>query len=263
MTMAKPTKAKPPQHEIDRSLNDAAREELGRVVALADKILQENPFSEPASPFPEQAHKNRRRREDLERKVLQGPAPPSSEQADHDEIQRWEKENQKWLKEEGEWRELAHASRQLRPLLEALIKADEPNSEYAKYGPGFRFRLLEAQTAIAKLTEYERLRRFHLRRQARLPKKARQTEVFDDLALGCFSKPSKGAAAPTASAVWSEMVSKIEKHCADANLLVEEDGARIALIDARGRELRSVSRSSFPTILSRLKRRAKRKPASV
>jgi hypothetical protein len=47
---------KAPQHEIDRSLNAAAREQLDGVEALARKILLENPYSEPATPFPEQAH---------------------------------------------------------------------------------------------------------------------------------------------------------------------------------------------------------------
>jgi hypothetical protein len=59
--------------------------------------------------------------------------------------------------EETEWRELAHASRQLLPLFEALRKADEPNSEYARYRAGFRFRLQEAQTTIAKLIQYGRI----------------------------------------------------------------------------------------------------------
>jgi hypothetical protein len=58
---------------------------------------------------------------------LQGPATPFPEQADYDEIKRWEKENQEWLKEEEERREFAHASLQLRPLFDALAKALEPN----------------------------------------------------------------------------------------------------------------------------------------
>jgi hypothetical protein len=118
---------KAPQHEIDRSLNAAAREQLDGVEALARKILLENPYSEPATPFPEQAHEKRRRLEALARKILQGPATPFPEQADYDEIKRWEKENQEWLKEEEERRELAHASLQLRPLFDALAKALEPN----------------------------------------------------------------------------------------------------------------------------------------
>jgi hypothetical protein len=96
---------------------------------------------------------------------LQGPATPFPEQADYDEIKRWEKENQEWLKEEEERRELAHASLQLRPLFDALAKAIEPNSEYAKYGPGFLFRLSEATATIVKLTEYGRLYRLRQRRR--------------------------------------------------------------------------------------------------
>lgn len=67
-------------------------------------------------------------------------------------------------KEETVWRELAHASRQLRPLLEALTKADDPHSEYAKYKHGFRFRLFEAVATITEAVEYERLYRLHQRR---------------------------------------------------------------------------------------------------
>jgi hypothetical protein len=66
--------------------------------------------------------------------------------------------------EETIWREVAHASRQLRP--EALTKADDPHSEFSKYKRGFRFRLLEATATIAEAVEYERVHRFNQRRRA-------------------------------------------------------------------------------------------------
>jgi hypothetical protein len=47
---------------------------------------------------------------------------------------------------------LEHAAHELLPLFDALTKADDPNSEYAKYRPKLRFRLrlFEAQDAIAE-----------------------------------------------------------------------------------------------------------------
>jgi hypothetical protein len=44
----------------------------------ARKILLENPYSEPATPFPEQAYENQRRREALAARPpsLLGPRPP-------------------------------------------------------------------------------------------------------------------------------------------------------------------------------------------
>ncbi len=196
-----------PQREIDRSLDAAAREEITRLEALAQKTLQANPYC-----------------------------------ADADE------------NEETAFRELAHASRQLRPLFGALAKADDPDSEYARYGHGFRFRLLEAVATIAEAVEYERLHRLHQRRRGRRRKKAVQADAFDDLALECISKLTKHMSTPpAASVVWSAMISQINR--SDSDLSAEEDGARIVLNDADGRTLRSIAKSSFPTIFSRLKRK--------
>jgi len=213
------------------------------------------------------------------------PAKASAQQQETDrrlddatrkEITRLEALAQKTLKanpfskeaeeaEEEKWRELAHARRQLRPLFEAWVKASEPNSESAQYKHGFLFRLVEAMATVAEVPEYERLHRLNQRRRGRQRKKTLQTgdtDAFDDLALECLSKLSSRTPAPFASDVWSAMISQIENDCADASLSVEKDGARIVLTGAGGRK-RSVAKSSFPTIFSRLKKRDKPKPAPV
>jgi hypothetical protein len=77
--------------------------------------------------------------------------------------------------EEAKLRELAHADRQLLPLHDALIKADEPNSESAEYREGFRFRLMEAMATIAEVCEYDPLH--HRLRQRRVGGKNRRTDA--------------------------------------------------------------------------------------
>jgi hypothetical protein len=59
---------------------------------------------------------------------------------------------------EAEWSyELAHTSRQMRPLLEAIEKADAGQPGYKKWSRGFHFRLIEAMTTTAKLCSHGRL----------------------------------------------------------------------------------------------------------
>jgi hypothetical protein len=227
-----------PQQETDRNLKDAAKEMINRVEAVARKTLQAHPYSEPPTPFPERAN--------------------------DDAWQKWkeEEQNQKWLEEEEKWRELAYARRQLAPLLDALAKADEPNSEYAKYRPGFLTKLFDAMATITEFVGYDWVRPIQARKDGSRggrPKKAGE-DAFDTFALECFSKLSKHATPATAPAVWSLMISKIENDCADASLSAEDGGDRIALIDARGRELRLIRKSSFSTILSRLKPKPSTKP---
>ncbi len=59
--------------------------------------------------------------------------------------------------EEEKWRELADASRQLRPLFDAWVRASEPNSESAKYKNGFHRRLMEAMATVAEIAAYGRV----------------------------------------------------------------------------------------------------------
>jgi hypothetical protein len=91
------------------------------------------------------------RLEALAREILQ--ANPYSESADEEE--------------EAGWRELAHACRQMRPLLEAIERADARRPGYEKYREGFDFRLTEAMATVATLCSYGRLRRLHQQRSGR------------------------------------------------------------------------------------------------
>jgi hypothetical protein len=70
-------------------------------------------------------------------------------------------------KDEAEWRDLAHASRQMRPLLEALERANAGESGFEIYKEGFDFRLTEAITAVATLCAHGRLNRIRQRKTAR------------------------------------------------------------------------------------------------
>lgn len=71
--------------------------------------------------------------------------------------------------EEEKWRELADASRELRPLFDAWVRASEPNSESAKYKNGFHRRLVEAMATVAEIAAYERV--YRLNQQKRGGKK--------------------------------------------------------------------------------------------
>lgn len=165
--------------------------------------------------------------------------------------------------EEEKWRELADASRQLRPLLDALAKADEPNSEYAKYRRNFQFRLSEAMATITELVEYERQRLIRARKDGSLggrPRKAPQADAFDNLVLECVSNLRRRLGRePTAPEVWKEMVSLINGSLAGPSLFLEEKGAKIELCDDK-RVLRSIARTSFREIFSRLRRMPSTEP---
>jgi hypothetical protein len=123
--------------------------------------------------------------------------------------------------EEAEWRELAHASRQLLPLFEALRKADEPNSEYARYRAGFRFRLQEAQTTIAKLIQYGRIHPLRQRsfgadggNKSGPKKKADADERWRNEAL----RVAQAYVATHPSATRADVIGKIRRQCAHLKL---------------------------------------------
>lgn len=117
-------------------------------------------------------------RQKINRRLPQQEINPRFDNAMREEIIRLETLVQKTLQanpyhvdadeeEETVWRKVAHAARQLRPLLEALTKADDPHSEFATYGPGFRFRLFEAEATIARGVDFDRLFRLRNRRSGR------------------------------------------------------------------------------------------------
>ena len=84
--------------------------------------------------------------------------------------------------EEAQWRELAHASRQMRPLLEAIARASAKQPDYEKYRDGFDSRLADAMATVATLCSYGRLDPLNRQRVARNPRpKARSpfTEFID------------------------------------------------------------------------------------
>jgi hypothetical protein len=84
--------------------------------------------------------------------------------------------------EEAQWRELAHASRQMRPLLEAIERAAR-QPDYEKYKDGFDFRLTEAMATVATLCSYERLQPLNRQKVARKPRpkaKSPYTKFIND-----------------------------------------------------------------------------------
>jgi hypothetical protein len=72
--------------------------------------------------------------------------------------------------EEAGWRELAHASRQMRPLLEALERANAGEPGFEIYKVGFDYRLAEAIKDVGELCSFLRL---HTIRQRKTGRKAR------------------------------------------------------------------------------------------
>ncbi len=75
-------------------------------------------------------------------------------------------------------------------------------------------------------------------------KKTEEGNEFDALALDCWTKLSKKTPKPSATAVWSEMLSWIKNDRALAGFTASPDGSRITFSD-ENRVLRSIARSSF------------------
>jgi hypothetical protein len=71
---------------------------------------------------------------------------------------------------EAEWRELAHARRQMRPLLEAIERAEAGQPEYQKWRKGFDFRLTEAMATVGTLCSFSRVQQLRQRKTARNPR---------------------------------------------------------------------------------------------
>jgi hypothetical protein len=69
--------------------------------------------------------------------------------------------------EEAEWRALAHAARQMRPLLEALERANAGESGFEIYKEGFDLRLTQAMDDVAALCADGRLNTIRQRKSAR------------------------------------------------------------------------------------------------
>ena len=87
--------------------------------------------------------------------------------AKHLAPKEWPREGSAEEAVELEWRELAHASRQLRPLLEALERANAKDPDFEKYKDGFDFRLTEAMTTVATLCAHRRLDTIRQKKAAR------------------------------------------------------------------------------------------------
>jgi hypothetical protein len=113
------------------------------------------------------------RLEALARDLLENHPPPNV----------WPKEGSAGEVVEIEWRELAHASRQLRPLLEALERANAREPGFESYRDGFDFRLTEAMATVARLCAHGRLNSIGQREKATRPRpggKSPFTRVIED-----------------------------------------------------------------------------------
>ncbi len=69
--------------------------------------------------------------------------------------------------EEDHWRELARTARQMRPLLEALERAEATEPGFEPYREGFDFRLVEAMTKVSELCSFLRVQTLRQRKTAR------------------------------------------------------------------------------------------------
>jgi hypothetical protein len=87
-------------------------------------------------------------------------------------------------KVEADWRELAHASRQLRPLLTALELANASESGFETYKEGFDLRLTHAMDDVGRLCSFLRLHTIRQTKAARKERpnaRSRFTEFIDSL----------------------------------------------------------------------------------
>ena len=103
--------------------------------------------------------------------------------AKHPAPNEWPMEGSAKEAAELEWRELAHASRQLRPLLEALERAGAREPGFKSYRDGFDFRLAEAMTTVARLCAHGRLNSIRQREKASNPRPRGEspfTRVIED-----------------------------------------------------------------------------------
>jgi hypothetical protein len=72
--------------------------------------------------------------------------------------------------EEAHWRELARTVGQMRPLLEALERAEATEPGYEPYRAGFDLRLVEAMARVTELCSFTRLQPLRQRKTARNPR---------------------------------------------------------------------------------------------
>jgi hypothetical protein len=80
-------------------------------------------------------------------------------------------------KVEADWRELAHASRQLRPLLTALELANAGEPGFEIYKEGFDLRLMQAVTAVGELCSFLRLHTIRQREAARKERPKAKSQI--------------------------------------------------------------------------------------
>ena len=200
------------QRDSDRSFYDAERREIFQVIALAERVLQANPYREAEEPL---------------------------------------------------WTELARNVAVVRPLVDAIEKAERQGSEYAEYRHAYRFRLMEAMARIAEIIEYDQQRPIQARKDGSRggrPKKAGGKDAIDNLALECASNLRKRQQRePKAPEVWDEMACRIEGGSTEPTLFLKENRAKIELCDDE-RVLRSVAKTSFREIFSKLKRKPSMEP---
>jgi hypothetical protein len=162
----------PSQEELERAAAKHADRLAAKMEALRARVIKQSDRETAA--FIVAEREGVTRLEKLARELLEAyPAPEAAPEKgsidDH---------------VEAEWRELAHASRQLRPLLTALEQADARAPGFEKWNKDFKLLLKEAMITVAELCSHGRLNTIRQRKTAREERpnaKSRFTEFFDSL----------------------------------------------------------------------------------
>jgi hypothetical protein len=160
---------------------------------------------------------------------------------------------------EGEWRELAHAMRQLGPLLEALEKAELAHPDFVKYRDGFDFRLMEAMTTIGNICSHGRIYRLSQQKNRTGKTSPRPQDALDEMMEDAIAQ-GLGA-----SQAWDWINQKINNGSADPALdiagkkiVVDRPEADVPKAPGKRRRKipkgpRAISKESFCSIFSKKK----------
>jgi hypothetical protein len=95
--------------------------------------------------------------------------------------------------EEAHWRELARTARQMRPLLEALERAEATEPGFEPYRAGFDFRLVEAMSRVSKLCSFLRVQTLRQRKTARKPRPNAESPFTEAIARHLRRNPDATA----------------------------------------------------------------------
>ncbi len=133
---------------------------------------------------------------------------------------------------EAEWRDLAHASRQLRPLLTALEQANAREPFFEKFKESLDYRLTEAMTTVATLCAHGRVQALHQRKNASNERPNAKSPFTEHITARLKRNPSA-----TAKEIESDLLNAAHGG-GGAKFELSSDGSTILTIDEPRRRLK-------------------------